>query len=108
MATFNFYMRGEFRKINLKRGRQKEFTSGGRTEEGYDYVHYLFIHEGNGVRLEIERTASDCDGRLDVSSELFCPLSKLASRETPSGVRTPDWQRVEERQRDYAAEAMGY
>ena len=57
----------------------------------------------------------DCDGRLATFGRSFCPHDKLASvkpgrmeGEDPLAIMLPEWSKVSRRQRDYAAEAMGY
>jgi hypothetical protein len=109
-VQFNYWFRDEFQVVKLYRGYSRDFGVGGRTEEGYSYTNYRFLYDGEKVTLEINTQASDCDGRLDSFRELVCPVDKLYSHRSTydNQTMTPDWQRVEEHQRDYSAEAMGY
>jgi hypothetical protein len=108
MVRFNYWVKDRFEVIVLADGEQREFREGGPTDEGYNYTRYRFTNEGDLVRLEIENTGSDCDGRLDTYAERVCPIKDLASYKTPDGTMVPSWVRVQDFQRDYTAEAAGY
>lgn len=63
------------------------------------------------------RTAVDCDGRLDYSSEAYAAYTAMGIAHTSdmdtgdpadAGIIVPDWTYEIIGQRDHAAEAMGY
>lgn len=108
MVSFNYWMGGEYAVIILGEGEHQSYSEGGPTEEGYDYTHISFTHEGDKIVMGIENTGRDCDGRIDCSSEFTCDLDKLAGHENPDGILVPIWERVSASQRDYSAEAAGY
>lgn len=108
MVSFNYWLDDEFEVITLKEGEMKHFTVGGPNEEGYSYTYTTFGHMGDHVEMQVTTRARDCDGSIETYGEYTCPLTELASWETPDGVMTPNWEKVEESQRDHSAEAMGY
>lgn len=86
-----------------------EFHYAYRTDEGWESVSQEFTLVKRDTGFWVERRSFsdgvDCDGRLSHYSESECPLSELHS-----GYKNiwPAWRHVDESQRDYAAEAMGY
>lgn len=113
-------------RIALEPGQEVTFSGGGRTEEGYHWWEETYRHEGDRITSTSSSSSRDCDGRIDNSSHWECKLDELEyskcydwqkiedgqearSWEEPAiGIRMPNWTEVKSRQRDYAAEAMGY
>jgi len=118
-------------RLSLRDGEALEYGWGERHEEGYHREYFKWYREGDTVYELCDTEGRDCDGRVDSSSLVRCHVLRLRGREValwsdevdelaerlqlrqgkpvpPRAVRLPDWRRVEERQRDYTAEAAGY
>lgn len=83
---------------------QVTMTDGGLNDEGYSYITITFSIVGANVVRHREQNACDCDGRLDREWTDCCPIAEIVCSEE----ETPHWKKICARQRDYAAEAMGY
>jgi len=87
-----------------------------QTEEGYHSEVQTAWIEDDKVYHRVYTDSQDCDGRTSGTSLYVCPSESLAVREpfnsrydyTCQGIYLPNWERVSESQRDYAAEAAGY
>ena len=122
--------RGSFVRLRLEEGKRITIHEGGPHEEGYTYtanvlelekaetVDPLNIVSGYIVTLDSYTESRDCDGRLDSSEHLYCPIEQLEDLDlhtlypgqgyegTP---RLPIWAKNRDGEfRDYAAEAAGY
>ena len=103
-------------KITLRPGQPLKHHRGGPTEEGWHRQDTTFWLEDGFVHCATATDGTDCDGRLQTFCEVACHIDRLACRtphessvgELPPGTLLPDWQKVDESQRDFAAEAMGY
>lgn len=104
------------------------------TDEGWhseEETYTLTVRENEDgthedvIVCEMITDGRDCDGRHSSRTVVECPVSKLKALETTPGkyaddwerktvphafqpLMAPAWERVSARQRDYAAEAMGY
>ena len=85
------------------------------TDEGWSSWHEEYRLTPDGVVAEGGTDGRDCDGRLATFGRSFCPHDRLASVKPcrvgdadPPAIMLPEWVKVSRRQRDYAAEAMGY
>jgi len=113
-ARFWFWYNESWVKLTLEPYKQIWFDEGGPNEEGYSYTHTTITHDGDGVGMEVNTRAKDCDGRLDAYANYFCPLDELQSRlmenhpDWPEIPPLPEWDRRGASQRDYSAEAAGY
>jgi hypothetical protein len=94
--------------IRLYDGESYVLSSGGQSDEGYDITHETFTNSDGVVTCELDSTARDCDGRFDRHETYTCPVGLLQDKESPLGVRTPAWTKVDSSQRDYSAERAGY
>lgn len=103
-------------KITVRENHPVNVFEGGQTEEGWfrSIETYYFTEEG--IMMEWDSSEQDCDGRLDRGGQLFCPFNQLQSyfpddeaHDAPfDAIPTPNWKKLEQRQRDHAAEAMNY
>lgn len=112
-ARFNTYNAGGDVTLTLTPARPVlRHYAGGATDEGYDLTVETWelgrLDDGrDAVFRSWHRDACDCDGRLAEGGELVCPVDRLRAREV-DGVLYPDWDAVDQYQRDYQAEAAGY
>lgn len=112
-ARFWVYERGGWVKITLRPGQSLSVCTGGDADEGYHWEAVRWLHEGTHVTCEYTTWGRDCDGRHEYHSVRACKLGELKGmdHEDPeSGERLalPVWERADESQRDYSAEAAGY
>ena len=99
----------EMRLLTLDEGETHEREWGGPTDEGYSYGGETLRHEGDRIVSYRWTRSRDCDGPLDTASESECSVYRLhAYYNAHTGKYLPDWERVNESQRDYFAEAAGY
>jgi len=107
-ARFWIWAFGGWVKLTLEPNDTLFFTEGGATDEGYDRTYEEYHFDGIAVFANAYRNARDCDGKLDTEHHAICNLANLASEEADDGTKTPHWQKISSRQRDYSAEAMNY
>ena len=120
-ARFTTYVNGSPVKITLRPQQSLEHRSGGPTDEGYNYRHTVYEHDGNYVRARHTNESKCCDGRFSSYADLNCPIGLLKSQRyedtvwldehgpiARAALMLPDWQNDESGQRDYSAEAAGY
>jgi hypothetical protein len=117
---FFHYFNNAFHFVVLNEDKpEKHFTMYEDTDEGYhSEANVLRLDiEGGNVILEVTSKARDCDGPLSTYDDYICPIQDLYGHDAKDfingewleiGVKTPLWERVASRQRDYFAEAMGY
>jgi len=79
-----------------------------RHEEGWSSESNQWTLLNGTLYLETYTDGVDCDGRLSRSDQYMCPVHKARDYLVSDGTRTPEWEVVSERQRDYSAESMGY
>jgi hypothetical protein len=96
--------------IKIKRGQTLRHSRGGPTDEGWHRSSHVWHFDGEKVTCESVSDGADCDGRLTRYSMSECPISKLRAGyvDTVECIAFPAWEPVDESQRDYSAEAMGY
>lgn len=110
---------GGWVRITLRYGQSLTIHRSGWNGEGYSSEAETWMHDGELITRLSSESGSDCDGSTSCSAEETCPQDRLAAvqtrRENPrthiwedSDIFRPDWQHIERRQRDYAAEAAGY
>lgn len=117
-ARFWEYVNGDYVKLTLAPGQELVHSQGHRTEEGWqrESKWWAYDAEQGVVLCDLETAARDCDGRFDHSWEGSCAVDRLRVQvpyrdehyTDPEEIRCPDWETIDRRQRDYAAEAMGY
>jgi len=107
---------GSWVKITIPEGESRCIASGGPHDEGYSWTWERYRNDGDALRLESDTESRDCDGPHHHSIDLECLiLDGQLDTEThpnpdyaaPNGQRLR-WERTDERQRDYFAEAAGY
>lgn len=107
---FLAYLDDKIKVIRLSRNNpQYHFHKSWNHEEGWSSFSEGFRLEtredGDWVVNQVLEDGRDCDGRLSRYMELECNVKDL--RNGYKGIY-PKWEKVEEHQRDYSAEAMGY
>lgn len=106
-ARFWTYHRGAVRlKLNI--GQTVYHAHGGATDEGYHWEANVYSFDGRTVTNQWQSDSRDCDGRMSRDGEVACCVRNLSAGYAEDGIRFPDWQQIDERQRDYSAEAMNY
>jgi hypothetical protein len=98
----------DYVKMTLRQGKPLVWRSAGLTEEGFCRIEERYELDGFFVRNVREESGADCDGHYSRTNVYECVVHDLAAHITPDKVGVPKWERVSARQRDYAAEAMGY
>jgi hypothetical protein len=106
-ARFWTYHNGNVR-IKLDAGQTVHHSHGGPTDEGYHWEASRYSFDGVMVTCEWQSESRDCDGRMTRGGETCCHVRNLDKGYQEDGLRFPDWQQVDEHQRDHSAEAMGY
>jgi hypothetical protein len=106
-ARFWIYHNGA---VRIKLGTDQTFhhVSGGATDEGYSWEAARYTFDGKLVTCEWSTDARDCDGRMTRGGVTVCRVGDLAAGICEDGIAFPAWQQIDESQRDFAAEAMGY
>ena len=127
-ARFWESVNGGWVKLTLRPDEYLYTREGGAHDEGYSVTNTEYHYDGKTVTRESHTDSRDCDGRTSHTTLVECRVRKLATRapyvdsyfvataraphdETycpHPGAMLPAWERVSSRQRDYAAEAMGY
>jgi hypothetical protein len=95
-------------RIKLKPGQTVHCSHGGQTDEGYSWEASRYSFDGKQVICDWETDARDCDGRMTRGGTVICHVSKLSAGFDDAGIRFPDWQSLDQHQRDHSAEAMNY
>ena len=102
-VRFNLRLnRGGLVRLALSDGDTITHESFALHDEGWGLRRVIITRNGDTLDMAVITEGSDCDGRLDTLDMLESPVDRL----TDMGI--PDWRLVNARQRDYAAEAMGY
>jgi hypothetical protein len=101
------YCNGSPVRLTLKPGKSLRWWHGERHEEGWSSEGIVWTYTDEDVRRQINTDGTDCDGRLSTHNVQRAELHQLNAR-TVEGTAFPDWHMVEQSQRDYTAEAMGY
>lgn len=96
---------GKPRILRLLPGDEVLLSSGGQTDEGFSFTEHRFANDGRAITMEINTSASDCDGRLKTYSRMECDALDVRAGYMEIW---PAWRLVDSSQRDFAAEAMGY
>jgi hypothetical protein len=100
---------GHVTKVKMRAGQRLQHWDCVDNGEGYTLTMRSWFFDGTTVHLQWATDATDCDGRMQRSGEGACPYSELSGGYTdPEGRRWPRWGHFNTRQRDHAAEAMGY
>ncbi len=107
-ARFLVWINGGWVKITLCPNESLRHTVGGPTDEGFFQDSVSWTHDGAGVTAEHYSYQSDCDGRHEDTSEVYCPIEQLRSHPSEHGALTPDWHKLGSRQYDQYAELAGY
>lgn len=110
-ARFWVYHRGDWVRLALRPGESREYSFGGRTDEGYFSESGRYSHTGDGILSEWCEWGRDCDGGYERSGESWCPLADLTAHDASEcGLRSdlPAWRPVSRAQRDEFAELAGY
>ena len=127
--TYRFwiYHNGSNVRLSLKVGDTVTLTSGGPTDEGWDWQQDVYyIDQERGILIcEHAYDGVDCDGRLSGGSDHYAQLDELAvnlkpwiemRKPTPlqrheldtRPVYYPIWQSIDTWRRDHQAEAAGF
>lgn len=109
-ARFWTYENGSPARLSLKDGQDLSHFTFRSTEEGWHSSYVRYVRRGDWIICESEQSGRDCDGRLDRNSVTRCHVCELARgyHDENDDIHFPNWQKVSEGQRDYAAEAAGY
>lgn len=109
-ASFLVYFDGALHPVTLEQGESKVMDTGRRpTDEGWESIGAEMSFDGEHVTFVSAKDGADCDGRLSSVVEYSCHKGNLASVKSPDGLYfLPEWERVDESQRDYEAERAGY
>lgn len=112
-ARFWVWECGGWVKLTLRPGQSLSYAWFRTADEGWDSERVTWSHTGNAVECESDSSGADCDGRLDRSSLVSCPLAELQSDPVEAdnsgrSIFRPNWERVSASQRDHFAEAAGY
>lgn len=102
---------GALVRIALRDGQRARIERSWRHEEGSTSLEIVYRREGLRVYKEIMQDGTDCDGRLQQFSESFFDLHERESYpwdDLSDTIKSPMWHTERSRQRDFAAEAMGY
>lgn len=100
-----------FVRLKLTEGRPLQWWREWATEEGWAAEGERWRLEGDTVIRESHTDGRDCDGRLATYSVAACRVDRLDGwpfTDSHGCTPLPLWELVDNRQRDYAAEAAGY
>lgn len=106
-ARFSVFYRGSPVVLTIKPDEFVELCEWDTHDEGGWREVSTYAFDGREVVRDVSRDSRDCDGRIHEDSRCVCPVARLRSHAF-DGTLWPEWERVREGQRDYAAEAMGY
>lgn len=97
-------------RITLKPGQELTYSVGRTDDEGWRRECTTWRHTGEGVEMEYQMEARDCDGRMSTGHVIFAPLDRLSAgyHDQVEGIRFPVYLSQEVWQRDHQAEAAGY
>jgi hypothetical protein len=79
-ARFWVYENDGWIKLTLSPNQTIEFSGGGQHEEGFNYWHQSYTHDGDMIRGTYESRGRDCDGPSGNWTECHCQLHELGSR----------------------------
>ena len=97
-------------KLTLRGDKQIKFHSSRFNGEGTSWESDTYYFEGDNVLNEWARGGNDCDGCHKSGGTLCCPIDKLQSREhwEEKGLMLPQWEKLEQWERDTFAENSNY
>jgi hypothetical protein len=112
-ARFWYWHRDGWVRLKVRPGRPLEVYDGGPTDEGFRASFSTFSVWGGEVRAEHYTRERDCDGLVETVRDCWVRVDRLDAREfddpeTGERVAVPEWRTEYARQRDHAAESMGY
>lgn len=108
-ARFWSYVLGGWVRLALRDGETLTHSTGGPCDEGCHYETYSWSRDGETISFSSQQWGRDCDGGYERSHEATCAIWDLAARDSFEDTHgTPQWEKVDSRQRYYAAEAAGY
>lgn len=110
-ARFWDLVNGSPVRITLRPDQSLSWSQRSATDEGWSAEFCTWTFENGRVIAECGTDGVDCDGRMSHFTTVECRVFRLNKglRDTVcADVTYPAWQSVDESQRDYSAEAMGY
>ena len=108
-ARFWHYSHGGAVLIKIRQGQTLHHWVGHSTDEGWTSSTSVWTFDGETLVSEWCDDGVDCDGRLTRSGSSVCTAANLkAGYVDEDGLAFPLWERGDEYQRDYSAEAMNY
>ena len=108
-ARFWTFAHGSYVKVTVPIGATLHWSTCCKTDEGYSAEMETWSNDGFTLSRESGSDGRDCDGRLSSYCETRCPIADLqAGYRDENGIAFPQWELIDESQRDYAAEAAGY
>jgi len=119
MKTVRFWqwINGGWVRITIEAGESLAWSRFDRTDEGWRCESHKWSFDGETVTEQAASDGTDCDGRLSHGGGWTCSWVNLKAH-IPGGVpdldchgmaiTSPEWVKVDQFQRDHAAEAMGY
>lgn len=109
---FWFFLNSESIKIKLRKGQTLRHATVFDNGEGWTCTTRVWFYDGETVTVDWCNDGTDCDGRHSSSGSDTCAWDKVGAGTAYDGgensIRFPLWSWGKTRQRDYAAEAMGY
>jgi hypothetical protein len=96
-------------KLTLRYGHPIIHARVQNTDEGWNMDANTWIHYGKHIEVLWVSDGRDCDGRMTNSGISRSSLEDLkAGHVNDEGIKFPIWHSIENNQRDYEAEKMGY
>jgi hypothetical protein len=108
-VRFWTFVNGGAVKLSLGKDESLAYWRGGPTDEGRLSVWTTWWFDGTDLHRRIERTETDCDGRVSNESHDTVPAEEVTHHPIDGNDHpTPDWRNTYRQNRDYTAEAAGY
>ncbi len=96
-------------KLSIRPGQTLRHGAFSEDEEGWSSRCDEWMNDGEQVIRHSYTDGRDCDGRMTTEWTGVCSFNNLAVNYfEDDGVSYAEWEQVDSRQRDYAAEEMGY
>ena len=97
-------------KLTLRPGKEIKLHSSRFNGEGTSWECDIYRLEDDKVINDWAHGGNDCDGRHKSGGTLFCAIDKLQSREhwEEKGLMLPQWEKLEQWERDEFAENANY